>query len=316
MLDKYKEVGGILAAARKEKNKTVAAASESTRIMVRYIEAVETGRPENLPAPEYFMLFARSYAEYLGIDTAVFDEIEERVRAEAAAPDPRGRPAPPEPKPPKEPRRGRKFVAFIIVVFCLIVIAVAAYLAYTQWWEPSRRGQSGAKRSALAVSQKDRRSAEDVSATDIAIPEQPYRPPGKLKLRMMAIRDIWAMVIRDGDTVFNQKLAIGTEQSWEADYRYRLTLTNALAVDLYLNDHKMLPLADKDQTVTDVEINQANFGKYLAQVSDSLALPVPNFQDTSFGAPTGAGFDTGGISEGARSPAQSGAAGAEADDGD
>jgi len=282
MLDKYKEVGNILTAARKERNKTVAAASESTRIMVRYLEAVETGQPGKLPAPEYFMLFARSYAEFLGIDTAVFDEIEERVRAEAAAVDTRVRPPEPEKRASEKKPKSRKFLRLIFYIVSLLIIAAAAYLAYTQLW-PRLRHSSLFNRSATDVGavSNETQPAENAEEMNIVVPDQPYQPPDKLRLRMIANQDVWVTIARDGDTVFSQKLMAGLEQSWEADYRYWLTLSNALAVDLYINDRKLVPLADKAQPVTDLEINQTNLERYLPLVSDTTMLSAPVTGDTS-----------------------------------
>ena len=70
MSDKYVEIGEILAAARREQGKTLKDASESTKIMENYLTAIETGDPGSLPSVAYFLLFARSYAQYLGIDPA------------------------------------------------------------------------------------------------------------------------------------------------------------------------------------------------------------------------------------------------------
>jgi cytoskeleton protein RodZ len=280
MLNKYQEVGGILAAARKEKNKTVAAASESTRIMVRYLEAVEAGQPEKLPAPEYFMLFARSYAEFLGIDTAVFEEIEERVRAEAAAAaDVRVRPPEIENRAPEKKPKSRKLGRVVFGIVSLIIIAAAVYLAYTLLWPRLRQSSFFSKRAG-AVSDEIR-PANNAAEMDISVPDQPYQPPDRLRLRLTAIQDVWVTVARDGDTVFNQKLTAGLEQNWEADFRFWVTLSNAQTVDLYINDRKLLPLADKAQPVTDLEINQTNFERYLAPVSDSTLLSAPATQSTS-----------------------------------
>jgi len=281
MLDKYKEVGDILTAARKERNKTVAAASESTRIMVRYLEAVETGQPGKLPAPEYFMLFARSYAEFLGIDTAVFDEIEERVRAEAVAVDTRVRPPEPEKRESEKKPKNKKILRIVFYIVSLLIIAGAVYLAYTQLWPRLRHSSFFSKSTDVGAASNETQPANNAAEMNIVVPDQPYQPPDKLRLRMIANQDVWVTVARDGDTVFNQKLTAGLEQSWEADFRYWLTLSNALAVDLYINDRKLIPLTDKAQPIADLEINQTNFERYLPLVSDTTMLSAPVTGDTS-----------------------------------
>jgi len=119
-------------------------------------------------------------------------------------------------------------------------------------------------------------SAEDgPGAEAFIITETPYEAPGKLKLRMRAKQDVWAMVVRDGDTVLNRRLDAGDERAWEADYRYHLTIGISTAVDLFVNDLKLAPLSDQARTVSGLEINQVNFKEYLPAPVDTLSRVSP-----------------------------------------
>jgi cytoskeleton protein RodZ len=80
-----KSVGEKLRRERIERNIDLETLAQMTRINQRYLEAIETGKSENLPGGFFYRSFVRQYALALGLDT---DEIEselERVR-EAEAP--------------------------------------------------------------------------------------------------------------------------------------------------------------------------------------------------------------------------------------
>jgi hypothetical protein len=96
------------------------------------------------------------------------------------------------------------------------------------------------------------------------IPDKPYHPPEKLILYMRAKQDVWALVVRDGDTVLNRRLGVGDQRQWEAEYRYNITLGISTAVDLYVNDQKLAPLTERAQTISDLEINQVNYKDFYA----------------------------------------------------
>ena len=63
-------IGARLEAARTERGLTLEAAERDTRISRQYLEALEGGHYEVLPAPVYARGFMRSYADYLGLDPA------------------------------------------------------------------------------------------------------------------------------------------------------------------------------------------------------------------------------------------------------
>ena len=61
-------VGEVLRRTRAGRGLSLAEASQHTRINRAYLEALEAGRLELLPAPVYARGFLRSYARYLGLD--------------------------------------------------------------------------------------------------------------------------------------------------------------------------------------------------------------------------------------------------------
>lgn len=63
-----KEFGNALNEARKARGLTLRDIERDTRISSKYLQALEEGHLEVLPAPVYARAFTRTYAQYLGLD--------------------------------------------------------------------------------------------------------------------------------------------------------------------------------------------------------------------------------------------------------
>lgn len=283
MADKFKEIGAILAAARQQKHKSLKEAEESTKIMAHYLEAIEKGEAEKLPTREYFMLFARGYAQYLGVDPSILEGIEGAPILEKDIPESGEKKIEEEPETEgEEPEvQARKFGKTLLYIIIGIVIVFAAFFVYIEWFagvgenitEPGYTESGGINPEAG--------QGNTEAAPLITIPDQPYQPPGKLDLRMVARQNVWAVVIRDGDTVLNRRLEIGQQRQWQANYRFVLTLGVSNGVDLYANGEKLGPLTERPRTISGVEINQVNYRQFINPPAGAAAVIVTPQVQTS-----------------------------------
>ena len=73
-------LGERLSKIRSEKRITLSEVSKSARIQVKYLEYLESGRFEKLPADVYVKGFLRSYAQYLGADENYLIKLYEREK--------------------------------------------------------------------------------------------------------------------------------------------------------------------------------------------------------------------------------------------
>lgn len=62
------DIGQVLRQARESRGITLEEAAEATKIRQTYLEAIENGRWDMLPAPVYARGFIRSYADFLGLN--------------------------------------------------------------------------------------------------------------------------------------------------------------------------------------------------------------------------------------------------------
>jgi cytoskeletal protein RodZ len=271
MADKFKEIGAILAAARREQHRSLKEAEESTKIMTQYLEAIEAGESEKLPTREYFMLFARGYAQYLGVDPSILEGIEEAPIAEKEVPEPTDEKATEELGPEgEEPEvQAKKFGKTLLYLIIGIVVVFAAFFVYIQWFAGTAENTTEPGYTESTGSQTESGQSPAKAAPKITIPDQPYQPPGKLDLRMVARQDVWTVVVRDGDTVLNRKLLAGQQRQWEAEYRYKLTLGISNGVDLYVNGDKLAPLTVRPRTIAGFEINQVNYRQFFNPPTDT-----------------------------------------------
>jgi cytoskeletal protein RodZ len=269
MTDKYKMVGEILAAARREQKKSLKDASEATKIMEKHLEAVEAGDPAQLPSTPYFLLFARSYAQYLGIDAGVFEEIEDNVIGDEEGKTKDGGKVSQNGIERAAATSGKKFIKSLIYLVSAIIILFIAFLLYNNWFLNSNFSLNDFE-TVSADDATEVASTEEPPDIKIPVPNTPYEPPGKLQLHLLATQDVWAILVRDGDTVLNRELKVGDERRWEAKYRYQLTLGIATAVELTLNGNKLAPLTERPQTISGLEINQTNYQKFLPSEDEAV----------------------------------------------
>ena len=285
MSDKYKKIGDALAAARRARNKSLQEASDGTRIMIKYLEAIENGQASALPSAPYFLLFARSYAQYLGIDQAIIDDIENVDR--------NGGPAAAESASnetiislsPVVRRGHRRLILGLIIGVSVCLLVILGY--YFKWYALFSRGSDTS--AVIASSPTDHsvsRSANDINA-NLNISYKPYEPPAKLTLNLKTNQEVWATVIKDGDTVLNRQLAAGDTGQWQADYRFQLSLGNTAAVALTLNGAPLAPLTARGPAVTALEINQANYRQFL--LPDSTAQSPIGWNSAAVRPPDGMG---------------------------
>ncbi len=297
MSDTYRKIGEILAAARQAKGKSLAEASDATRIMSRYLEAVEAGDCSRLPSPPYFQLFVRSYAQFLGVDQAILEEIERSGReAETMAPEKAetvNRIQMVAVTKPKKAGSGR----IALLLGAAVIVIAAGILLYTRWF-PRPQGEAPKEDSPVGVATT---SSRDSSAVDspLVIPYSPYQGPDKLTLSLLPIRPVRVVLVQDGDTIVNRQVNTGEQLKWEARYRFQISLDAVDAAQLTLNGQAVLPLGPRGAAVADVEINQANFRQFLPPdpmtllrkaLADSLATISPPKAGGATGGDSGRGF--------------------------
>ncbi len=140
-------LGNALVEARNARGLTLRDIERDTRISTKYLQALETGQLDVLPAPVYARAFMRTYAQYLGLDAAQFVQ-----QLPGARPEPELPPLPDVHRDSAMPLVSASWMIAGVVVVLLLVVGAVMFLgrggsgdspALVQDPVPTNGGQGG-----------------------------------------------------------------------------------------------------------------------------------------------------------------------------
>ncbi len=233
--------------------------ADATKIGLRFLDALEKGRVDQLPGGLFPRAFVRQYAKHLGLDAekVVAEFLYEH--GESGLPE---KPPPPRPSGPLVPRG------------FLLFLAVAVAGGFLTW-----------KRMGTA---KDAPTAA-VPATSLPAVIQPtdrvYPPPPSLDamstpvtvtgagitLSLTAQADCWVLAEADGQTVLNRVLSSGESQTFEAHGQIVLSVGNAGGLVLKVNDRPGVSLGRRGEVKRNIVINKESLPSFVKEKDASPA---------------------------------------------
>lgn len=252
--------------------------SDSTRITIRYLEALEADRLELIPRQFFVRAIIRSYAKAVGLDEnqvmGKFDnklEFGEQLeyRASAAV----------EAAPPRSgfPGWARALIGALLVI-------AAGVMIYFFFLSPRKPGGAPAKAEpaitppAAAATESHPAVAvesalEDAPAPDTTTPTtppapQPQAPPVEpftgLAIEATFAAETWLRVTADGAQVFEGNKQPGDTLAVTAERLIVLSTGNAGGMDFTLNGRPARPLGTRGVVMTDIRLTPDNFKTFLA----------------------------------------------------
>lgn len=241
------------------------------------LASIEAGETSALPAELYYNLFARSYAELLGIDyfktvEAIEEDIAEAssqndIADTAGANNTESEESDDSPQKHRDDvdEEGTRFGRKVIFLAAgVIVIFIAFLVGYKFFFD----GEPDQNQSDFPVEslQSNMESGSGVSENqpaavyDWSIPG--YTEPDSLLLSVTA-RDVsWATIRADGDTVIYQNLTPGRTYRIAAKYRLLISIGIPRLVDVRLNGEPVGLAHPESGRISMVEINQANVSEF------------------------------------------------------
>lgn len=282
MTEVHTKLGNLLKGERERRKLTLADLSHDLKIAERHLQAIEDGDLASLPGPLYFGLFAKSYAEALGIDYArslsaikedlgepIDSPLEESSDAIAPAAPPTGShtaktqstPAPTK-KDNGMPRR-RSIVSVVIIAILLVALVAVGWVVLKKDGKFSLRSTTPTENNLGSDSDKADGAGSDWS--------EDYGKTGKkgekaaLNLQMIAHDRTWAVVLADGDTALQTNLKPWREYNIGAQEKLTVSVGTPLAVEMTING---LPvdLSDPDKgNVSSVIVTPENVSMFVRQ---------------------------------------------------
>lgn len=247
--------GSILRRCREFHGITLEEASETTKIGVSYLKALEDDQIREFANRAYLKGFLRIYAAYLGLDSAEVSRMYDKLfGVQSDKPDP----ACAAPTPPRSPRRLTFLKKLIFPAFLLLVIVLTATFfkrapsplvrqaqlpvaaappqqnAAVQMVQSSARVREAAKEAPPPL----RAEARPAEPADPETAPPPKRPTDEVKGFILKIKVTQGGTLTatvDGSGSQQYELAIGDVIVWKAEKKVTLELSNAGGVDVELN---------------------------------------------------------------------------------
>jgi cytoskeletal protein RodZ len=248
--------------ARLDKGITLEEAQKKTKIQLNILRAIEGDGLINL-SPIYLRSFLKIYCKFLGLDPAEYiSEYREPVAAYPAA---TGASASPAQKRQAGvlvmlrsfalSRMFRKILFFALAATAAFTVIPAAVKAV------SRRLKARPAAAAAVVSRRreapvraQRQQKAMAALPSAAQTGEEINAPIRLGLR--AREDSYVKVVVDGKTFLQGTMKKGLFESWEANEKILLSLGNAAAVEVQVNEQRFPALGRKGQSLKNIIITR------------------------------------------------------------
>lgn len=283
MSDLHCKIGKLLKLERERQSLTLEDLCAQLKIPKSNLEHIEAGEVDALPSELYFNLFAKSYAETLGIDYSqtvevIKEDIGEPLEPEGHAGEGKGATADSaEAAAEKEveltknqPKPGTKYLktwvvvfGVVIILFLILVLVNKFFLGADEVESPTPMPANAASESTPAVKRAEPTRRTVFARYNWDMP--PYQEPPELQLKLVAKQKSWATVLADGDTAIYDNLVPGKPYKVAAKYHIQvLSIGVPSAVDFELNNCPVNLRNPSTGRIPSVEINQANLDSFLS----------------------------------------------------
>ena len=227
--------------------------AETTKISMRFLQALEQDRLELLPGGIFRRAFIRQYARCLGLDGERLLAELEYVHGTPAAPEPAVH-APRQAPPWRVP----------------LLVGGGVVLTFLGWAALRRPATQEVSRPAVPL--------PSTLTPDRVFPPPTTPPPDAgaeagLVLTLRASQSCWVAARADGQPVLDRVLGAGESETLRAESEILLSVGNAGGLSFSINDRPGLPLGRSGEVRRNIVINLENLPRLLqdAPKPDSLS---------------------------------------------
>ncbi len=235
--------------------------SNSTKISLKQLEALEQDRLDDLPGKFFIKAILKAYAKSIGLeeDTVLNKYYEESL---LQAPFPESKHHKEKHKPPIP----KKIIGIAILVIISISILIIVYL--TSWQTKTALPQEEIK--PWILTQKE----PPISFPGINPSQSSVIEEEKLALEISFTEETWLQVYADGKLEVEDTKMPGDRISVEAFEELLIHLGNAGGVAYRLNDREGKPFGASGVTVRNIRITLENFKDFILQEPGDIEFPA------------------------------------------
>ena len=254
-----REFGQELKRLRLDKQVSLMDISFSTRINIKFLEAIEEGKFAVLPQT-YVRAFLREYGEAIGVGAEEvlrrYDAIRE-PQAPAAPRDAAPLPAPLPTQAPrvKEPKKQRFTLAFKKNVLFAGVLVIAAVLVLVLR-SPSTKSSAETHEVPFdtVVKESEASAFRPDTVASVVIPP-PVIPADSLRLEMSTTDSVWISILVDNSKTLEYLFPPNRKRSFSAKNQFLITIGNAGGASFKLNGKDLGAFGKRGAVVRNILVN-------------------------------------------------------------
>lgn len=227
--------------------------ADSTRISLRFLEAIEEDELDRIPGTFFVRAILRSYARTIGLDEHQVLNKYQEMQAFAEQQQEMERP---DRSPHRAGRRlhFRNWVRLAAAASAVIAVGLALFFVLFRRTEPER--------SALVETALPATQPVGLSESPPA-PEPLNEKTEGLRLRFDFVEETWLHVYADGESVWDGTKNPGESIEVSADREIILTVGNAGGFSMTINGKESRPLGPRGAVRSNIRITPENQGDFL-----------------------------------------------------
>ena len=281
MKEIHVKLGEVLKLERERRKIAIEDASDQLKISQANLEYVENGEIEHAPSTLYFSMFAKSYAEFLGIDyNATLDAIKDELGVLETDPqtlsDSSGSPKEGSAGPEKTNAESNAsdasgiskkllnwFGIFVLAFICVLLVWIFVF----DDGDDSIISDTDDPSSDSLVDQSINSAAQTNEPGSMSVNYEYGTPPSSaadpIQFRMVASAECWATILADGDTAIFRNLIPGRQYEVQANYRLRISIANPGVVQTFINNTEVDLRNPETRRISRVVVNQINLSQVI-----------------------------------------------------
>ncbi len=294
MKEIYEKLGEVLELERKSRKLTLESISEQLKISETNLGHVEAGAVDETPSELYFGLFAKSYAEFLGIDyTATIEAIKDEIGFDQNGESKSTGSAKPDNDNEAEnadssddelqekdegAANGKKIFGWLLGIIVFFACFMAVWMLLID--PASETTDNGLNSGEQTYSSEADNEAEAVKAKSILegfeFGDVPKGAPEPIILKLVASEESWANILADGEQVISRNLVVWKEYVVEAKYRLQVSIAHPSRVETHLNGKKINLRDPATRRISRRLITQINLDEFMNPDTTSVEVtPQP-----------------------------------------
>jgi cytoskeletal protein RodZ len=248
--------------------------ADETKIGIRFLEAIESGRLDIIPGEFYRRACLRAYALHIGLDA---DRVLSSYKYESAL-------HPVAPQLLQESQGGEPAVSSTNTKWVALLIAVVvlggAAVAVGPVWESAGSSETPLPPPPPVVDPDERSESVPRDQSPVSEPvvraeiEEASAAGFALRLRIKVNEPCWLEVFADEELAAEGLMLRGFDKEIGASDEIRFSLGNAGGVSIWLNDGAGVSLGRPGQVRKDIVITPENIEEFLAPIEDPDLVPV------------------------------------------